>query len=80
MSESPGVTIFEAINFVRKERFIGATRLKMNELIASFSAAAPPRAALAEIVASAPAVIFLLNLEGRYLFTSRRLRNGSSED
>lgn len=38
------------------------------------------RASLDAIVASAPAVVFLLGLDGRYLYASRRVRGGSSED
>lgn len=39
-----------------------------------------PRASLEAIVASAPAFLFLLSPEGRYLYTSRRARSGSSEE
>lgn len=40
----------------------------------------PPRASLEEIVASAPASIFLLSLEGRYLYASGRPKGESSEE
>jgi DNA-binding CsgD family transcriptional regulator len=40
---------------------------------------APPRATIEAIVSSAPAAVFLLSLEGRYLYASRRLISGSPE-
>lgn len=39
-----------------------------------------PRPSLESIVASAPVRVFLLNLDGRYQYASRRVRNGSAED
>ena len=41
MTESPNVTVFEAMNLSRKELLIGATTLPMSELIAGFRGAPP---------------------------------------
>jgi RNA polymerase sigma factor (sigma-70 family) len=39
-----------------------------------------PRAPIEAIVASAPGIVFLLSREGRYQFTSRRVRSGSDPE
>jgi hypothetical protein len=73
MSESSNVTVFEAINFIRKERFIGATTLKMNDLISLFRSAAPleARSWLSNEVVEYRSLEFGLDAAGAAAFIGR---------